>query len=68
MSLLIPEVFADAINAKLDTTIRIGRVAFDATSLVPDILVAEIPYISPPLTGLQWQRVLLKAPPLILRW
>lgn len=40
MSLLIPEVFADAINAKLDTTIRIGRVAFDATSLVPDILVA----------------------------
>ena len=41
MSLLIPEVFADAINAKLDTTIRIGRVAFDATSLVPDILVAR---------------------------
>ena len=35
-NLIIPEVFADAVNAKLDTTLRIGRVAFNATSLVPE--------------------------------
>lgn len=39
-TLIIPEVFADAVNAKLGTTIRIGSIAFDATALVPDILVA----------------------------
>lgn len=38
MAILIPEVFADAVNAKLDTTLRIGRVAFDATSAVSDII------------------------------
>lgn len=37
MALIIPSVFADAINAKLDTSLRIGRVAFDATPLVPEI-------------------------------
>lgn len=37
MALIIPSVFADAINAKLDTTLRIGRVAFDATSVIPEI-------------------------------
>ena len=37
MGLIIPSVFADAINAKLDTTLRIGRVAFDATGVVPEI-------------------------------
>lgn len=40
MALIIPEVFADAVNAKLANTIRIGSVAFNATSLVPDILIA----------------------------
>ena len=40
MALIIPEVFADAVNAKLQNTIRIGSVAFNATSLVPDILIA----------------------------
>lgn len=40
MSILIPQVFADAVNAHLANTIRIGSVAFDATSLCPDILVA----------------------------
>lgn len=39
-NLIIPEVFADAVNAKLENTIRIGSIAFDATSLVPDVLVA----------------------------
>ena len=37
-NLIIPEVFADAVNAKLDTTLRIGRVAFNATSDVPEIM------------------------------
>lgn len=37
MALIIPSVFADSINAKLDTTLRIGRVAFDATSVIPEI-------------------------------
>ena len=39
-NLIIPEVFADAVNAKLENTIRIGSIAFDATSLVADVLVA----------------------------
>lgn len=40
MALIIPAVFADAINAKMDTSLRIGRVAFDATALVPEITQA----------------------------
>ena len=40
MAIFIPEVFADAVNAKLGTTLRFGSVAFDATSLVPDIMTA----------------------------
>lgn len=37
-NLIIPEVFADAVNAKLGTTLRIGRVAYNATSEVPEIM------------------------------
>lgn len=37
-TLIIPEVFADAVNAKLDASLRIGRVAFDATSAVPEVM------------------------------
>lgn len=37
MALIIPEVFADAVNAKLDTSLRIRRVAFEAT---PDVAEA----------------------------
>lgn len=40
MALIIPTVFADAVNANLEQTIRIGSVAFDATPLVPDVLIA----------------------------
>ena len=39
-TIFIPEVFADAVNAKLGTTLRFGSVAFDATSLVPEIATA----------------------------
>ena len=38
MALIIPEVFADAVNAKLDVALRIGRVAFDATTAVPEVI------------------------------
>lgn len=38
MALIIPEVFADAVNAKLDASLRIGRVAFDATANVPEAM------------------------------
>lgn len=38
MALIIPEVFADAVNAKLDSSLRIGRVAFDATPSVPEAM------------------------------
>lgn len=38
MALIIPEVFADAVNAKLDTALRIGRVAFDATPIVSEAM------------------------------
>lgn len=31
MAIITPEIFANAVNAKMDTTLRIGRVAFDAT-------------------------------------
>lgn len=40
MSLIINSVFADAVNAKLGTTLRIGNVAFDATGLVSGVLSA----------------------------
>lgn len=36
-TIFIPEIFADAINEKLGTTLRFGSVAFDATSLVSEI-------------------------------
>lgn len=38
MAVIVPEVFADAVNAKLDTTLRIGRVAFDATPDVSEVI------------------------------
>ena len=38
MALIIPQVFADAVNEKLGVALRIGSVAFDATSLVPEIM------------------------------
>lgn len=38
MALIIPSVFADAINAKLDTSLRVGRLSFDATSSVSEVL------------------------------
>ena len=38
MALIIPEVFADAVNAKLDVALRIGHVSFDATPLVSDAM------------------------------
>lgn len=37
MAIVVPEIFADATNAALDHSIRVGRVAFDATDLVGDI-------------------------------
>lgn len=39
-TLFIPEIFADAVNEKLGTTLRFGSVAFDATALAPEILSA----------------------------
>lgn len=38
MALIVPEVFADAVNAKLDTSLRIRRVAFDATPDVAEVM------------------------------
>jgi hypothetical protein len=40
MSLIIPSVFADAVNAKLGTSLRIGNIAFDATGMVSGVLSA----------------------------
>lgn len=37
MAIVVPELFSDATNAAMDHHIRIGKVAFDATELVPDI-------------------------------
>lgn len=39
-NLIIPTVFADAVNDNLEQTIRIGSCAFDATPLVNSVLVA----------------------------
>jgi hypothetical protein len=39
-TLFVPEIFSDAVNAKLGTTLKFGSVAFDATSMCPEILVA----------------------------
>mgnify|MGYP000845308373 FL=1 len=40
MALVINKVFADAINAKLGVSLRIGSIAFDATSMAPEIMTA----------------------------
>lgn len=37
MAIVVPELFADACNQAMDHHMRIGKVAFDATELVPDI-------------------------------
>ncbi|MDD4592470.1 MAG: hypothetical protein PHG06_18875 [Parabacteroides sp.] len=39
-NIFIPEVFSDAVNEKLGTTLRFGSVAFDASSLCPEIATA----------------------------
>lgn len=39
-TIFIPEIFSDAVNEKLGTTLRFGSVAFDASSLVPEIKAA----------------------------
>lgn len=39
-TIFIPEIFADAVNEKLNTTLRFGGVAFNATSLVSEIKTA----------------------------
>ena len=37
MAVVVPELFSDAVNAKMDVSLRVGRIAFDATELVPEI-------------------------------
>ncbi len=37
MALIIPEVFSDAVNASMDVSLRVGRLATDYTNLVGDI-------------------------------
>lgn len=37
MAVVIPELFSEAINSKMEVSLRIGKIAFDATDLVPDI-------------------------------
>lgn len=39
MAMVIAEVFADAVNAAMDTSIRVGRLATDYTAMVDDITV-----------------------------
>lgn len=37
MAVVIPELFSAAINARMETSLRIGKVAFDATSIAENI-------------------------------
>lgn len=37
MAVVIPELFSEAINSKMETSLRIGKIAFNATGLTPDI-------------------------------
>lgn len=37
MAIVVPELFSDAVNSKMETSLRIGKIAFDATELVPEI-------------------------------
>lgn len=37
MAVVIPELFSEAVNAKMETSLRIGKVAFDATSIAENI-------------------------------
>lgn len=37
LAVVIPELFSEAINARMETSLRIGKVAFDATSIAENI-------------------------------
>ena len=37
MAVVIPELFSAAINARMETSLRIGKIAFDATSIAENI-------------------------------
>lgn len=37
MAIVVPSIFADATNAAMEKSLRIGKIAFDATDLVPEI-------------------------------
>ena len=37
MAVVIPELFSAAVNARMETSLRIGKVAFDATSIAENI-------------------------------
>lgn len=37
MAIVVPELFSEAVNSKMETSLRIGKIAFDATDLVPEI-------------------------------
>lgn len=37
MAVVIPELFSEAVNARMETSLRIGKVAFDATSIAENI-------------------------------
>lgn len=37
MAVVIPELFSEAINSKMETSLRIGKIAFDATASAEDI-------------------------------
>ena len=37
MAIVVPSIFADATNSAMEKALRIGKIAFDATNLVPEI-------------------------------
>lgn len=37
MAIIVPEVFADAVNARMDVALRVGKIATDYTDMVEDI-------------------------------
>lgn len=65
MALVIPEVFADAVNTAMDVAIRVGRVATDYTDMVEDITTCGDKVHFPTIDRIADASVVTKGTPLV---
>lgn len=65
MALIIPEVFADAINSAMDVNLRVGKVATDYTEMVEDITTCGDEVHFPTFDRIADASVVTKGTPLV---